>query len=564
MISSQELNAKPTMQQVLKEGSRVIAPLWSLENFVAVNPFMGMSEMKFDEAMDLLNKISDADATLPVEFYLNALKDGKLTEDDIANALKANPGDTEDNAITFIKDLYNTVQASQDKKMQILADVASEVCGKEWRRFMVDRISFWASAYFDQNQATWKTSRDAGSLFMAWKREAEVDYSTEAMGLKGFRSFVKSLPNDHLEASIVALEKLEIPREIQKQYLNALLMKLNGWAGIAARVDWDAKLAGKESNSLEQFLSILLVWELGLSELLDSAELESSWGRAKNDAAAILFSSGPDKSLRQRLILQKAFDIAAQREIINKINGQFPNESTEKKLKAQAVFCIDVRSETFRRNLESAGDGIETLGFAGFFGFPITYVPLGHTEGSDQCPVLISTSHTVKESLGNLMDEEKAIERRTLNERLLKIWKGFKSGAVSCFGFVSPLGLYFLPKLFTDLFGLTRPVANPNVSGLTKREVKEKGVSLEAMQGISGIPEEDRVNMALSVLKAMTLTEKFAPIVMIAGHGASTVNNPHATGLDCGACGGHSGEANARVAAEILNDKDIRKGLRTK
>lgn len=63
---------------------------------------------------------------------------------------------------------------------------------------------------------------------------------------------------------------------------------------------------------------------------------------------------------------------------------------------AQAIFCIDVRSEPLRRHLESQGN-IETIGFAGFFGVPLCYRGLGTEDEAALCPVLIKPKNIVHE-----------------------------------------------------------------------------------------------------------------------------------------------------------------------
>ncbi len=51
---------------------------------------------------------------------------------------------------------------------------------------------------------------------------------------------------------------------------------------------------------------------------------------------------------------------------------------------------------------------------------------------------------------------------------------------------------------------------------------------------------ETKAVMAESVLKAMSLTDGFGRFVLICGHGANVVNNPYASALHCGACGGYA------------------------
>jgi uncharacterized protein YbcC (UPF0753/DUF2309 family) len=68
------------------------------------------------------------------------------------------------------------------------------------------------------------------------------------------------------------------------------------------------------------------------------------------------------------------------------------------------------------------------------------------------------------------------------------------------------------------------------------------------------------VDAAETILRAMSLTSNFARLVVFAGHGANVVNNPFASGLHCGACGGYSGEVNARLLAGLLNVPEVRAG----
>jgi uncharacterized protein YbcC (UPF0753/DUF2309 family) len=76
------------------------------------------------------------------------------------------------------------------------------------------------------------------------------------------------------------------------------------------------------------------------------------------------------------------------------------------------------------------------------------------------------------------------------------------------------------------------------------------------------IPFEKRVLYAENLLRGLGLTRAFSRWVVFCGHGSSTTNNPFASTLDCGACGGNKGSANAQIAAEILNSSNVREQLR--
>ena len=129
--------------------------------------------------------------------------------------------------------------------------------------------------------------------------------------------------------------------------------------------------------------------------------------------------------------------------------------------------------------------------------------------------------------------------------RAKRAWGRFKLAAVSSFAFVEATGPVYTAKLFRDALGLAGAPAPHDPP-------PRFDPSLDLVA---------RTNAAETVLRAMSLTTNFARIVLLTGHGANVVNNPHASGLHCGACGGYSGEVNARLLASLLNDPDVRTGL---
>jgi uncharacterized protein len=121
---------------------------------------------------------------------------------------------------------------------------------------------------------------------------------------------------------------------------------------------------------------------------------------------------------------------------------------------------------------------------------------------------------------------------------------------------VESLGLAYAAKLLASSLPSTTPPKRWEDTGLP---ASAQGLRPRLASTIDDPAASAR--LAAGILGAMGLTRSFAPIVLLAGHGSQTTNNPHAAGLDCGACGGQTGEVNARVLADLLNDTRVRQAL---
>ncbi len=553
---------KPTDKQILAiadRASRRIAPVWPLRSFVAVNPYLGLADMPFATAAERLAEVAGARLTMPRDYYAEAIADGRISSDDQKEAAgRAGLKPSEPGRIA------GASEASAPPVLPTFADIASRVTGSDWAGFVADRVAGYAADYFDEGQASWAIPVREDGVFGAWRYRARVDYMPEIMGLRGFRQVVAGLPQDPNDVLVETARAAGLAGDDLELYFHRLAMTVGGWTAYARYKVWQAELYGGSDPSLIELLAVLAAWELVLYRLFgDRPGFDDAWKQSWADRA----TSAMDDRFAGDAMLQSALEAASQRALFDKLGNAQPAEKEPSRNAVQAAFCIDVRSEVFRRALETASDDIETIGFAGFFGFPIEYVPLGQLGGGAQCPVLLTPRVIVCEAVSGAdeQEEESILSLRMLRRQATKAWKSFKLAAISSFVFVETMGLTFLGKLATDGLGLSRTVPHPSSDGMDGEIIDRLGPRIDPKTVGSretGFDDKLRVDMAEAALTAMSLTHDFARLVVIVGHGSTTVNNPHAAGLDCGACGGHTGEANARVAAAIMNDAAVRSGLR--
>jgi uncharacterized protein YbcC (UPF0753/DUF2309 family) len=94
----------------------------------------------------------------------------------------------------------------------------------------------------------------------------------------------------------------------------------------------------------------------------------------------------------------KALEAGYQEQLLNQLRARAENAAPSETSRpySQSVYCIDVRSEPFRRHLESVGPH-ETYGFAGFFAAFIRYRAWGKEHDTEQFPVIMRPKNEVRE-----------------------------------------------------------------------------------------------------------------------------------------------------------------------
>lgn len=533
MITVDTLHGE-TLARAADQAVRAIPPAWPLAATVAVNPFFGQATETLDQTSALLARIGGVRLSLPRHHYADQIATGEITDEDLVAALQSGKPDHEID-LAALKAAINRPQQPV-AALPTVAELAARATGKDWPGLIAERIGSFAAGFFDEGQALWAASRRNG-LYAAWRAYATHDLTPELLGLKGFGIHVDDTPETRhaaIERAAVSLGLGSTPGT----YFHQLLLSLAGWAQFARHLHFKAEIEGRTDTTALELLAIRLVFEEALY-LRHKAAIENEWQQVRRAHAQPV---APDFDSNVDSVLQLAAERAAQRKLAAMLAAPSDVKVAELRPVLQAAFCIDVRSEVFRRSLESIDTGIRTLGFAGFFGLGASHKGFASDVAEHRLPVLLKPSVFSCSAV----DEDEGADRRTrFGARAVRAWGRFKLAAVSSFAFVEAMGPVYAAKLLRDGLGFG----------------KGKGPDKAKPRFAPNLDLDTRAVFARTVLKSMSLTEGFARFVLIAGHGANVVNNPYASSLHCGACGGYAGDVNARLLADLLNDRAVREKL---
>ena len=261
---------------------------------------------------------------------------------------------------------------------------------------------------------------------------------------------------------------------------------------------------------------------------------------------------------------------------------------------AQMIFCIDEREESFRRHLEELEPRIVTYGYAGNFDVLMSYEGFGAPHPVPLCPPVVTPRHRVRElprgEVGRARARALAAQRHVASRTLVR------GGFVALTGVTRTVPLVLrtlfpgraerlasLPSrmLARDVpteLALTRPDdAGPAADGLydgytideqatiVGTVLRAIGLVRDVSTGSAGSAADFAPGSAGSAADVSTgsagSAADFAPVVIVVGHGSSSVNNPHAAAYNCGACAGGRGGPNARALAQMANHPEVRRKL---
>ena len=532
----------PKSYAAIENSLNYSVPSWPLQNTVAVNPFWNVRHEDYSKVMNDFAKVFKTSFFMPIEYYLEKLSTGEIKYEILKKHIPDN---------TSVERFIEIAKNYSKKKSNTISYLSE---GEDW---IINELGKFCASYFDEKQAIAKNPFRNEDFFSFWIESNQYDKSIKNyISNESFENsfqFISDIKKEDRQAAIQKLvSQFNIDDESETQYfLSCLVASMPGWASQFRYVEWQ-KALGYEIQKNAKIIDFLLV------RLCYEYFFYSEISKKKTNKITLWKKTLSEESKKIDTDLREIFQIALEKSYQEKVSSYINKNIVldEKSPFAQMVFCIDVRSESIRRNIEFIKDDIKTFGFAGFFGLPIDFESKKQFKESNRLPVLLKSGLKAVEVTDNSKD---AIE----DAGTKAFFKLLRKETLTSFLYVEMFGATYFFKFFKNIFKhyiFSKAKRQNSLPSKFKLSSSESSLKLFSLNG-KELTDSDKVDKAESVLKNIGLIKNFAPIVMIVGHGSDNSPNSFGSSLDCGACGGNSGDVNARVVANLLNEPLVRKGL---
>jgi hypothetical protein len=473
----------------------------------------------------------------------------------------------------------------------------------------------FCAAFLDQGLAPWRLPHREEGFARAFAKLHTVGFSPLAPWMDGVPQSMQEVLKDSfdpLDSIIRSLNELGIAREDWPDFIRERLLALQGWTGMIWQLETNAPWTQHPApqGTLLEFLAVRLILDRLADKHLHRSPSTTSNAQPKPTSGepdqesmlraytvfqlALHRGWGPEQllhlsrpqwtrlieeidafhSLERRRIFHAAYERKFRNAALDAIavhsqtRRLAPSFTIEQPPLFQIICCIDEREESFRRALEELEPQCETLGVAGFFGVAMLYRGVADALYKPLCPVMITPQHYVQEEpsyslLG--LSRRQAEGRRRLGNATHRVhvgtrtlFGGLLAGVLGSLAAIPMVARILFPRTTSRIRQLFGSITRPAITQLRLERTDAEPSPSERGWGYS---VEEMADVVEGQLRAIGLTKVFAKIVVICGHGSSSLNNPHEAAYDCGACGGGRGGPNARAYSQMANDTRVRRIL---
>ena len=434
---------------LIKQAASQIAPVWPLDQLIAVNPWWPKRQHSFASVCAEQQLLAGTDCLMPADWYLSHWQK-QIQVTHLQQAIQQ-----AEVTISTEQAVIGLSQHSELRRWQGLSELLSEQMSVQdtmpWPQLILQQLSQFLALYHQYPERFSVDADSADHAFHSWLTVVRQDKGLQVLTGTDLTSLFATLaasPQQLIQQLEPWLDSWCPNEPARLAYFEALLQSISGWAGWQAWLDWQQQLQNHQGHdAVCQLLYMLLGWDWVLwqhSSRHNAAHpllLPALQQQARQYDTMLMHTQA---SLSMRQVWQRALELSVQQPLLLQLQhaAQQPAFVYSRPM-LQAAFCIDVRSEPMRRALEQQQASIQTLGFAGFFGLPIAYKAGDSKLSRPQLPGLLAPAFTVTQIRP---------EQSTLSRQPALGWKQSFDLASSSLGMVEAAGPVKLVSLLKRAF----------------------------------------------------------------------------------------------------------------